>query len=167
VATFVASHVAQSSQCAGSTRENCGFWAFSEGEQDWGGPGSLPQGAFETLAAINIVKTNNLPQTNQSADGNVLAKYRGDYSNTMGLIMNRMAVGMVPLMDISLETAREIRTQGTFMVGKVARGHRSVMRKNEGQLSTGLASSNIRTHARRTERWRGRSARSKRAMRCA
>jgi hypothetical protein len=41
----------------------------------------------------------------------------------MGLVMNRMAVGTVQLMDISLETDREIRTQGTFMVGKMAGGH--------------------------------------------
>ena len=90
--------------------------------KDWGGAGSLSQGSFETLAGINIVKTNNLPQTNQAADAAVLAKYRGDYSNTMGLVMNRMAVGTVQLMDISLETDREIRTQGTFMVGKMAVG---------------------------------------------
>ena len=55
-----------------------------------------------------------------SADATLLSKYRGNDANTMGVVMNRWAVGTVQFMDISLETDREIRTQGTFMVGKLA-----------------------------------------------
>lgn len=91
--------------------------------KDWGGAGDLSKGSFSSLAGITIVKTNNLPSTDLSADATVITKYRGNYAKTFGLVMNRWAVGTVQLMDISLETDREIRTQGTFMVGKLAVGH--------------------------------------------
>lgn len=91
--------------------------------KDWGGRGEIAKGTFESLANITVVKTNNLPSANQTADTSFLAKYRGDYSNTMGLVMARMAVGTVQFLDISLESRWEIRTQRTFMIGKMAVGH--------------------------------------------
>ena len=73
------------------------------------------------MRPASILKSQPLVTT--SADATLLSKYRGNYANTMGVVTNRWAVGTVQLMDISLETDREIRTQGTFMVGKQAVGH--------------------------------------------
>jgi hypothetical protein len=91
--------------------------------KDWGGKGEISRGSFESLAGIEIVKTNHLPGADDSANTAIKAAYRANYANTMGLVMNRMAVGTVQLMDISLESAWEIRTQGTFMIAKMAVGH--------------------------------------------
>lgn len=91
--------------------------------KDWGGKGEISHGTFESLAGIQIVKTNHLPSADDSANTAIKAAYRANYANTMGLVMNRMAVGTVQLMDISIESAWEPRTQGTFMVSKMAVGH--------------------------------------------
>lgn len=88
--------------------------------KDYSGAGSIASGRLETVAGIDLIKTNNLPSTNVT-DGN--AKYQGNYTGTAGLIMNRWAVGTVQLMDIALDSEWEIRRQGTFMVAKMAVGH--------------------------------------------
>lgn len=88
--------------------------------KDYNGAGSIASGHIQTVAGIDIVKTNNLPNTNVTTG---LAKYQGDYSKTVGLVMNRWAVGTVQLMDIALDSEWEIRRQGTFMLAKMAVGH--------------------------------------------
>jgi hypothetical protein len=91
--------------------------------QLWGGEGGIAKGEIDTLAGIKIIKTNQLPSTDLSADAGTLTKYRGNYLKTAGLVMNNWAVGTVQLLDISLESEWEIRRQGTFMIAKLATGH--------------------------------------------
>ena len=88
--------------------------------KDYNGAGSISSGKIETVAGFPIVKTNNVPSTNVATG---LAKYQGDFSDTVGIVGNKWAVGTVQLMDISLESEYEIRRQGTFMVAKMAVGH--------------------------------------------
>lgn len=87
---------------------------------DYGGSGSIASGTIDTVAGIQLIKTNNLPNTNVTTG---VTKYRGDYSKTKALITNRWSVGTVQLMDIGLDSEWEIRRQGTFMVAKMAVGH--------------------------------------------
>lgn len=89
----------------------------------WGGAGSLSQGSIETLAGFPIVKTNNLPNADDSANAALNAKYKADYSAVQGLVTHKMAAGTVKLMDLAMESEYEIRNQGTFMVAKYAVGH--------------------------------------------
>lgn len=95
--------------------------------KDWGGAGSYAEGTVLKVAGITIVKTNNLPKTNLSTDTSVLAgtgfKYRGNFSTTAALVMHRGAVGTVKLMDLGMDSAYDIRRQGTLMVAKYAVGH--------------------------------------------
>lgn len=91
--------------------------------RDYNGMGSIAAGRIETVAGIDLIKTNNVPDANDSANTGIDAKYRADYSATIGIVANRMAAGTVQLMDISLESEWEIRRQGTFMVAKMAVGH--------------------------------------------
>lgn len=89
--------------------------------KDWAGRGSLADGTIETLAGITIVKTNHLPQSDDSA---VLpAKYAGDFSNTGFLVMNRSAVGTVRLMNLSMQMEYLTTHQATLMVARYAVGH--------------------------------------------
>ena len=91
--------------------------------KDWGGAGSISKGKFETLAGITAVKTNHLPNTNESADNSINAKYRGNFSSTAMLIMNRAAVGTVKLMDLSMQSEYLTTHQATLLVGRYAVGH--------------------------------------------
>jgi len=88
--------------------------------RDWGGSGVYAEGSVLKVAGISIVKTNNLPTTDLSAD--TPAKYAGNFSTTVGLVMNKMAVGTVKLLDLSVESDYDIRRQGTLMVAKYALG---------------------------------------------
>lgn len=88
--------------------------------KDYSGMGSIASGKIETVAGIDLIKTNRVPSTNVATG---LAKYQGDFSKTVAVVMNRWAVGTVQLMDIALEREYEIRRQGTFMVAKMAVGH--------------------------------------------
>jgi hypothetical protein len=72
------------------------------------------------VAGIEIVKSNNLPSTNITT-GNT--KYQGNFTNTFGTVFHPAAVGTVKLMDLSVEGAYNIETQGTLIVAKYAVGH--------------------------------------------
>lgn len=88
--------------------------------RDWGGTGAYAEGSVLKVAGIAIVKTNNLPTTDLSSD--TPAKYAGNFATTVGLVMNKMAVGTVKLLDLSSEMAYDIRRQGTLIVSKYALG---------------------------------------------
>lgn len=89
-------------------------------DRDYGGEANITSGTIDTAAGIQIVKTNNLPNTNVTTG---LTKYRGDFSTTAMVITNRWAVGTLQLLDLSMESEWEIRRQGTFLLAKMAVGH--------------------------------------------
>lgn len=86
----------------------------------YGGKGSIAEGKLETVAGIELVKTNNVPSTNVSTGP---SKYQGNFTNTVAVIGNKRAAATVKLMDLAMESEYEIRRQGTFMVAKYAVGH--------------------------------------------
>lgn len=88
--------------------------------KDWNGAGSYSDGKVLKVADITVLKTNRLPSTNV-ADG--IAKYQGNFSTTVGLVMNESAVGCLKLRDLAVESEYQISRQGTLMVGKYAMGH--------------------------------------------
>lgn len=88
-----------------------------------GGSGSIGDGTLPTAAGFPIVKTNNLPNTDDSADSTIQSKYRADYSAVKGIVSHKMAAGTVKLMDLAMEAQYEPRRQGTFTVAKYAVGH--------------------------------------------
>ena len=92
------------------------------------GNGDIRTGKVFDIAGIQIVKSNHLPTANITAPtGQVgprpLAKYAGDFSNTVGLVMHPNAVGTVKLMDLQVEGEYQISRQGTLIVAKYAMGH--------------------------------------------
>jgi hypothetical protein len=95
--------------------------------KDWGGMGSYAEGSVLRIAGIEIVKTNHLPNTDLSAATGVTAgtgnKYRGNFANTSALVLHKSAIGTVKLLDMGMESAYDIRRQGTLMVAKYAVGH--------------------------------------------
>lgn len=88
--------------------------------QWYGGAGAISDGTILRVAGIEVVKTNALPNTNVATG--VLA-YQGNFTTTVGLVMNKAAIGTVKLMDLATETDYDIRRQGTLIVAKYAVGH--------------------------------------------
>jgi hypothetical protein len=93
--------------------------------RDFGGEGAYSDGVVFRVAGLTVVKTNHLPATviDTGPEAGTNARYAGDFSKTIGLIMHRSAVGTVKLMDLSTEADYDMRRQGTLMVAKYAVGH--------------------------------------------
>lgn len=91
--------------------------------KDWGGRGSLADGKIETLAGISIVKSNHVPQTDDTALTDVPSKYRGDFSKVAFHVMHRSAVGTVRLMNLSMQQEYLTLWQATNLVARNAVGH--------------------------------------------
>jgi hypothetical protein len=96
--------------------------------RDWNAQeanGSYKKGKIMEVAGIQIVKTNHLPQTDLSSGASALQEndYFDDFSDVVGVVTHKTAVGTVKLMELAYEQEYEIRRQGTLMVAKYAMGH--------------------------------------------
>lgn len=90
------------------------------------GNGSIATGKVFNIAGIDIVKTNQLPQTNVTTGveaGGTATLQAVDARNGVALVMHQSAVGTVKLMDLATESEYLIKHQGTLMVAKYAVGH--------------------------------------------
>jgi hypothetical protein len=76
-----------------------------------------------TVDGVTIVKSRNIPSTNETTATTVYSKYRANYSTTTGVMWCPQAVATVKLMDISMETERDVRRLEDFMVSKMFVGH--------------------------------------------
>ena len=88
--------------------------------QLYDGKCSISEGTILKIAGLPIVKTNSIPQTNVTDGPDA---YKGDFSNTVGLVAHKGSTGTVKLMDLAAESDYDIRRQGTLMVAKYAVGH--------------------------------------------
>ena len=106
--------------------------------KDWGGDGSLAKGMIAEVAGIRIVKSNHVPQANESSATNIhnsagikndvfLANgvgYGGvNFSTTHGVVFQTEGVGTVKLMDLAVESDYIMERLGTLMLAKYAMGH--------------------------------------------
>lgn len=80
--------------------------------------GGIDVGTLERVNNIELVKTNNLPGADDTANENIASNLRADFTNTRGVVAHRSAAATVQLQDVALESAYDIRRQGTLMVGK-------------------------------------------------
>ncbi|WP_448955721.1 phage capsid protein [Labrys neptuniae] len=109
---------------------------------DWGGAGSFSDGKIVKIAGVQIVKTNNLPNSNiasGSVDAGTADRYVGDFTNTACLVLHKQAVATVKLWDLGMEHEYRVGNQGSLLVAKYAVGH-GVLRP-EGAVSIVAAAS--------------------------
>lgn len=93
--------------------------------RDWGGAGAYSDGSVLKVAGITILKSNHLPTTNRTAVTGEQNDYTANYTDSVALCFNKMAVGTVKLMDLKMEqTGSDVHAlwQGTFMVASMALG---------------------------------------------
>jgi hypothetical protein len=106
------------------------------------GNGSKAGGYIVQVAGIRILKSNNIPTTNEATTavaphgdsgiqndpfGSDGTGYRYQATNgflrSNGVIFQKEAVGTVKLLDLAVESDYSIERQGTLMVAKYAMGH--------------------------------------------
>lgn len=75
------------------------------------------------LRNVRMYQTNLLPQADDSANGDVKAKYRANFTGTLGVAWGEQAVGTVKLIGMGIEQTRDVRRQEDFVVAKIAVGH--------------------------------------------
>lgn len=84
--------------------------------------GSLSRPAESVeIAGIRIFKSTHFPTTDKT--GLTLAKYAKDFSNYVGVVFHKSAIGTVKLMDLSMQSEYRIDRQGTLLVARYAMGH--------------------------------------------
>lgn len=91
--------------------------------KDWNGAGSYAAGQMGTIGGVTIVKSNKVPQANDTANTNIPSGYRANYSTTVAIGWHPWAVGTVKLMDVKSESVWDTRRQSTLLLAKYACGH--------------------------------------------
>lgn len=104
--------------------------------RDVGGDGSYSQGKFTMIGGVNVVKSNALPWgVNDSTNTNIPDPYRVNMALTAGAVFTEAAAATVQLMGLGMESAYDIRRQGTLMVAKYAVGHGPLLNKCAVELT--------------------------------
>jgi hypothetical protein len=88
------------------------------------------------IDGVTVIKSRHIPTTDESADTSVYSKYRGNYSTTEGVLWVPDAVATVKLMDITMETERDVRRLEDFMVSKMFCGHGTMRPELAVELKT-------------------------------
>lgn len=91
--------------------------------KDWGGVGSYATGQMGTVGGVTIVKSNKVPNANDTSNTNIPAGYRANYSTVVAIGWHPWAVGTVKLMDVRSESLWDPRRQATLLLAKYACGH--------------------------------------------
>lgn len=87
--------------------------------------GGQIMGRPETLRIddVMVIRSRNMPNTDESSDTTVYSKYQANYSTTTGIMWGDMATAVLRLMDVNLEAMRDTRRLEDFLVAKMLVGH--------------------------------------------
>lgn len=88
-----------------------------------GGNGSLANGRVFLINDIPLRKTNNMAQADDSANAQMPTTRQHDYSTTVGQVFHRDAAATLTLQGLTMEMERDMRRQGTLLVGKFLKGY--------------------------------------------
>ena len=93
-----------------------------------GNTGVFEQGKVAMIGGATIVKSNNIPSTDLSADTSIPEQASGgsrrlNYANTQAIVFHPASTGCVKLLDVGVESEYQIERQATLMVAKYAVGH--------------------------------------------
>jgi hypothetical protein len=82
--------------------------------------GGYAQGTVARIAGVEVVKTNNLPQSNIATGP---AAYQGNFTTVAALVWQKGAMGTVKLLDLAVESGWMMEYQTYLILGKYAVGH--------------------------------------------
>ena len=104
--------------------------------KDWGGAGNYSMAQLPPVAGIQVYKSNNIANADDTSNTNIPTAYRANFSTTKGAVFHKDAAGTVKLMDMALESEYDIRRQGTLFVAKYAVGHGKLRSECAVELKT-------------------------------
>lgn len=103
------------------TVQSSGFSAIN---RDYGTTGSFADGTVFKIGGIDLVKTNNLTVTDVTspAANSLFDEHNINGAHTAGIVGCQNAVGIVKLMDLSVEKVYQAERQGTLLIASYALG---------------------------------------------
>ncbi len=102
------------------------MFLFGDRRLGWGAQVGSGVTSMIEQDGITVLRSNLMPQSNDTANSDIKAKYRADYSTTLGIGWGRDGVGTTKLIGMGMESTRDVRRQEDFMVAKIACGHGSL-----------------------------------------
>jgi hypothetical protein len=100
------------------------------------GNGSKSRASQFFAANFEVVKTNNLPSADDSANADLPADLKLDYQTVVAVSGHKSAAGTVKLIDLKVESEYDIDRQGTILVAKYAMGHNFLRPEAAVELAT-------------------------------
>ena len=88
---------------------------------DTSGSGNRAAGTVGQIAGLTIEGTNSIPNTNYTSD--TFAKYNGDFTPTVGVISNQMAVGTLKRRGMKVVMKTQDDRLGTLLIASQLEGH--------------------------------------------
>lgn len=95
---------------------------FNEGQTS-GGSSIARRAQSLEIDGVRVIRSRNMPTTDESADATVYTKYKADYSTTTAVLWCPMAAGVLKRSDVAMETMRDPRRLSDFMVAHMLVGH--------------------------------------------
>jgi len=86
----------------------------------WSGSGDRSRGQVGLVAGIQPYATNHIPKTNITSG---LAKYQGDFTDVIGHIGNKMAVGTLARRGMKVVMKEQEDRLGTLLIASKFNGH--------------------------------------------
>jgi hypothetical protein len=91
-------------------------------DRDYDGQGSKAVARMPFAANLQVLKSNNIPTANDTAESSVPTVLRDDFREAIGVVWHKSAIATVKLLDLSTEIGWDMRRQGTLLIGKYAIG---------------------------------------------
>lgn len=88
----------------------------------WANDEASQSGKVPMVLGKRVLQSPHIPQANDSANTALNAKYRADFSKTVGLIFAKEAVGALQLIGLTMRSDYVPTRLATLMVGKMAVG---------------------------------------------
>jgi hypothetical protein len=90
--------------------------------RDFAGEGSKAHAVMPFAADLQVLKSNNIPTTNDTSDTDVPSVLRDDFRECIGVVWHKSAIATVKLLDLRTSIDWDVRRQGTLLIGSYAIG---------------------------------------------
>jgi hypothetical protein len=91
--------------------------------RDYSGEGSKARANLPWASDLQVLKSNNIPSANDTANTNIPTTLRQTYAPYIAAVWHKSGVATVKLLDLKVESEYQIQRQGTLIVAKYAMGH--------------------------------------------
>ena len=100
-----------------------------------GGIANIAKHTLTTVDDISVIKSNNLPfGADDSANTDIPAAYRGNWTNTRGVVFTPFAAATVVVQDLGFQMVDQPEKQGVLLIGRRMVGTRPLRSKTAVEL---------------------------------